>query len=310
LTYQIGTRGANTVLRLKDGETQILAGLISDEERASGNKIPGLGALPLLGRLFGSKKDDDQRSEILLSITPRVIRSLLRPSLASAEFESGTENAIGVPAARLRRVDDPQEGKAVSGSPRSAPTGGVTAPLKATPPPPVTLSAPGGTPGSAPSAGFAAIPLASASNAPRLFWQGPAQVKTGQTFSVILRGASVSQWHQALLEIGYDAQSVQLIEVRAGSLFDPPDGNGSLLQQGDRGAGRLRVTLARPELPIESVNPQAVSTSVATADLLILNFKALKSVASVGLNLRQVDALPLRSGPVALPAEHLVKVLP
>lgn len=95
LTYQIGTRGANTVLRLKNGETQILAGLISDEDRATANKVPGAGELPIVGRLFGSKKEDSQRSEILLSITPRIVRSLLRPSPRAAAFESGTESNIG-----------------------------------------------------------------------------------------------------------------------------------------------------------------------------------------------------------------------
>lgn len=95
LSYQIGTRGANTVLRLKNGETQILAGLISDEDRSTANKVPGLGELPVLGRLFGSQKDDGQRSEILLSITPRVVRSLQRPDLFSSEFDSGTDSNIG-----------------------------------------------------------------------------------------------------------------------------------------------------------------------------------------------------------------------
>src|SRR6185369_12567601 len=42
LTYQVGTRNANTVLRLRDGETQVLAGLISDEDRKSINQVPGL----------------------------------------------------------------------------------------------------------------------------------------------------------------------------------------------------------------------------------------------------------------------------
>jgi general secretion pathway protein D len=101
LSYQIGTRNATTVLRLKDGETQILAGLISDEERTTANKVPGLGDIPIAGRLFGSQKDDTQRSEILLSITPRVVRSIRRPDLLEAEFDSGTEGDIGGAGLRL-----------------------------------------------------------------------------------------------------------------------------------------------------------------------------------------------------------------
>ncbi len=94
LAYQIGTRNASTVLRLKDGENQVLAGLISDEERSSGNKIPGLGDLPLVGRLFGSKRDDGQKTELVLSITPRLVRNIRRPALSQTEFSIGAESAL------------------------------------------------------------------------------------------------------------------------------------------------------------------------------------------------------------------------
>ena len=93
--YQIGTRSAATVLRLKDGETQVLAGLINDEDRTTANKIPGIGDLPMMSRLFGSQKDDSTRSEIVLSITPRILRSIQRPELPAAEFYSGTESDVG-----------------------------------------------------------------------------------------------------------------------------------------------------------------------------------------------------------------------
>jgi general secretion pathway protein D len=101
LAYQVGTRGASTILRLKDGETQVLAGLISDEDRTLANRIPGLGDLPIVGRLFGSQKDDGQRSEILLSITPRILRSIRPQDLSVAEFESGTDSSAGAPSLRL-----------------------------------------------------------------------------------------------------------------------------------------------------------------------------------------------------------------
>ena len=97
--YQIGTRSASTVLRLRDGETQVLAGLINDEDRKVGSKVPGVGDLPVLNRLFGTQKDDVSRSEIVLSITPRLLRSVRRPDLREAEFLSGTEASIGVRAA-------------------------------------------------------------------------------------------------------------------------------------------------------------------------------------------------------------------
>jgi general secretion pathway protein D len=102
LSYQLGTRNASTSLRLKDGETQVLAGLISDEERKTANQIPGLGDLPVIGRLFGSHSDTATKTEIVLLITPRIVRNIARPEIRLEEFASGTEGAIGAPPLALQ----------------------------------------------------------------------------------------------------------------------------------------------------------------------------------------------------------------
>lgn len=91
VAYRIGTRSATTLLQLKDGENQVLAGLISNEDRSSGSKVPGIGDLPIVGRLFGSTRDSNDRTEIVLSITPRLVRTVQRPPAAASEFGAGTE---------------------------------------------------------------------------------------------------------------------------------------------------------------------------------------------------------------------------
>jgi len=100
LTYQIGTRNAATVLRLRDGETQILAGLISDEDRRSASRVPGLGDLPVIGRLFSQTRENITKTEIVLLITPRVVRTLARPEVRAIEFAAGTEASGGASAFR------------------------------------------------------------------------------------------------------------------------------------------------------------------------------------------------------------------
>ncbi|MFD2366049.1 secretin N-terminal domain-containing protein [Pseudoduganella sp. GCM10020061] len=100
--YQIGTRQAQTFLQLKDGENQVLAGLINNEERSGGSKVPGVGDLPLVGRLFGVTLDDNQRTEIVLSITPHLVRTVQRPAAGASEFSAGTETSF-------RRRPDPSE---------------------------------------------------------------------------------------------------------------------------------------------------------------------------------------------------------
>ena len=127
LAYQVGTRNAATTLRLHDGETQVLAGLISDEDRRSANQVPGLSRLPLLGRLFRSNNDTTNRTEIVLLITPRVVRNIERPAARVEEFNSGTELEVG------------RAGAAASPAPLLVPAPASEAPAA---PPPPSLPAP------------------------------------------------------------------------------------------------------------------------------------------------------------------------
>lgn len=90
--YDIGTRNTNTVLTIRDGETQVLAGLIRDDEREASSRLPGLGDIPILGRLFANERKEQDKTEIILAITPQVINNLSRPSAALTEYAAGTES--------------------------------------------------------------------------------------------------------------------------------------------------------------------------------------------------------------------------
>ncbi|HUQ24772.1 MAG TPA: secretin N-terminal domain-containing protein [Burkholderiales bacterium] len=95
VAYTVGTRNTATTLRLRDGETQILAGLISDEDRRSASQVPGLSRMPVLGRLFKSTDDNITKTEIVLLMTPRVVRNIERPSARIEHFVSGTDAEVG-----------------------------------------------------------------------------------------------------------------------------------------------------------------------------------------------------------------------
>jgi general secretion pathway protein D len=90
--YSIGSRKAETYMLLRDGETAILGGLIRDEERNTRVRIPGLGDIPLLGALFTSYDDSAGRTDVLLTITPHVVRGWEVQQKSDQEFFSGTEN--------------------------------------------------------------------------------------------------------------------------------------------------------------------------------------------------------------------------
>lgn len=103
------SRTVNSTIRLRDGETNMLAGLILDDERHGLTGIPGLASIPFFGRVFARNKDEARQTDIVMTLTPHVIRrnDLLERDLRS--FLVGGEAspflfevpAPGAPAAPL-----------------------------------------------------------------------------------------------------------------------------------------------------------------------------------------------------------------
>lgn len=91
--YSIGSRNAETTMLLRDGETAVLGGLIQDSERNTHLRLPGVGDIPAVGALFTSHNDTTDRTDVLLTLTPRVVRAWDLPPLAERQFYSGTENS-------------------------------------------------------------------------------------------------------------------------------------------------------------------------------------------------------------------------
>lgn len=110
VAYQIGTRNAQTSIRLKDGETQVLAGLISDQDRSTASKVPGLGQIPGVGRLFSSNNGSGSKSEIVLSITPHIIRAQAAPEARFGDVWSGTDAIVKERQLRLDPIGAARSG--------------------------------------------------------------------------------------------------------------------------------------------------------------------------------------------------------
>lgn len=72
----LGKREMESVIRLKEGETSIIGGFIKDEIRDSLSGMPGLSKLPLVGRLFGNTTGSVIQTDLLFSVTPRIVRSV------------------------------------------------------------------------------------------------------------------------------------------------------------------------------------------------------------------------------------------
>ena len=109
-----GNREITTTIRLKDGETNMLAGLIRDEERTVMSGIPGLSDVPILGRLFANNHRETLQTDIILTLTPHIVRVLDLTEADLRPFRMGREGGtsslaeiIGVGAPPKDEPSDP-----------------------------------------------------------------------------------------------------------------------------------------------------------------------------------------------------------
>jgi len=139
-----GNRSINTVIRLRDGETNMLAGLIRDEERRVASGIPGLVDIPVIGRLFAFNRTETQATDIILTLTPHIVRVLDLTDADVRAFKVGrdTGSAVVVDVPGVSPVRPPADAAPAGAAPAPAgpvlrpqpPTPGTASPVK--PPPP------------------------------------------------------------------------------------------------------------------------------------------------------------------------------
>jgi general secretion pathway protein D len=145
----IGTRTITSVIRLKSGETSLLAGLIRRDKTTGVVKTPILGDIPLLGRLFRMESVNDKATDLVLTLTPQIIRF---PDIEEEDLAPvwvGTESRISYSGARPRvqsgraprgPFDEDEQGRRGAGESRETPYGmpatrRPTAPRRVAPPP-------------------------------------------------------------------------------------------------------------------------------------------------------------------------------
>ena len=115
-----GNREISTTIRLKDGETNMLAGLIRDEERTTLSGIPGLSDLPFVGKLFASNHKETLESDIVLTLTPHIVRVLDLSEADLRPFRLGRDPG-GPPTVDLPAITLPPRDKDID-APATDPT--------------------------------------------------------------------------------------------------------------------------------------------------------------------------------------------
>jgi len=139
--FRFGTRTAETILNMRNEETVVLGGLLQDEDRKTRQTVPVIGDIPIIGRLFDSITQDSITTEVVLTITPHIVRNIAAPNLEAQAFWSGTEATYATTPLFSTEFQDGSQ-KPV-GRPMSAPAPGGTSIL---PTAPVTPPVPAGSP--------------------------------------------------------------------------------------------------------------------------------------------------------------------
>jgi general secretion pathway protein D len=294
VAYEIGTRNANTMLRLKDGETQILAGLIQESDTRTANLIPGLGDIPILSHLFGNHHTDHEKDEVVLSITPRIIRMQSRPASDSTEFWYGTETRTrSVPYSSTSSSEGPASPPATNLMPSPAGAAPLTVPpapaAGVTPSPDTTAAAvsnptalaaaaalkaaeaahglaitapPATVPANTPPAQAAAGGSAGGSGAPSaLTLDGPADAKVGDEFQVTVRLATDQTITHLRSQLRFDASALQLVSATPGDMVPAAAGNPKV---DVRGSGAQLEINTTSDSPVQG-----------QGSLMVLQFKAI-----------------------------------
>ncbi|HEY5761727.1 MAG TPA: secretin N-terminal domain-containing protein [Rhodocyclaceae bacterium] len=217
VAYEVGTRNVNTVLRLRDGETQALMGLIRDDDVQTRSGIPFLGELPILDIIFGNSKTDLRSRELVLLITPHIIRGNTPPDATLAEFWSGTE-------ARMRAEGPFSSDKPVAASP------GVkvdTVPVLGNAPA-ETLRAPEGSDKPASMV---------------LSWSTPEGVQAEKEFAVSLNALGVGNLKAVTVSMRYRPNEVELVGIEDGGFFKRGGGESRFTPRSEPGLGMIVTAL-------------------------------------------------------------------
>ncbi|NOU01066.1 MAG: type II and III secretion system protein [Gallionella sp.] len=235
--FRVGTRNTSTVLRLRDGETQVLGGLIQDEDKSTVDKVPALGQMPLLGHLFSSDHGDKTKTEIVLSITPHIVGNSKLADAREMEYWSGTEAEL-----RSSPLDLKPFGAVALGSSNGTTS---TAPL------PRTLVP---APALVPRTPLVAVPrpmpidtadstVSASSNTPSLSWQGPSQAKVGDKIMVSLNTQTTLGLKAFNVRVGFDPAVLQALDVIEGDALRRNNTPSNMTKNIDQASGEVVVDL-------------------------------------------------------------------
>jgi general secretion pathway protein D len=212
-------------IRLKDGESSLIGGILDDSQTRSLSGIPGLAQIPILKYLFGQTATDHSSDETVFAITPHVIRGTDVSEINQRAIDIGTANTI-----ELRHVSRPQAaGTATPGQVPSQPAN------------------PSIQPQPNQAAGQPPAPNAAANGTPSFLFDPPTiQAVKGNTFAVNLVISGAQNVHSVPVQLNYNPKMLQLVNVSNGGFLSQDGQAVALVHREDETIGQSQITATRP----------------------------------------------------------------
>ncbi|HSY92723.1 MAG TPA: cohesin domain-containing protein [Candidatus Binatus sp.] len=215
-------------IRLRDGESSLIGGILDDSQTRSLSGIPGLAQIPILKYLFGQTTTDHSEDETVFAITPHVIRGTEVSEINQRAIDIGTANTI-----QMRYVNHPQAAPAAT-----QPPAGQT---------PAGQAPAGQAPASQPPTGQAPPPNSAANPTPSFLFDPPTiQAAKGNTFVVNLLLSGAQNVHSVPVQLNYDPKMLQLVNISNGGFLSQDGQIVTLAHREDEMVGQSQITASRP----------------------------------------------------------------
>ncbi|HXJ89107.1 MAG TPA: cohesin domain-containing protein [Candidatus Binatia bacterium] len=228
----IGQRKIEHEIRLKDGEANLMGGIMEDQQTKQLSGIPGLAQIPILKYLFGQTTQDHSENQIVFAIVPHIIRASDVNEINQRAIDIGTATTIELhraPKPAVIPTSAPQSGP--NGTPSIAPSDQSTNQSAARPTPSSQPSAQGPNSGGTPSF---------------LFDPPTIQTQKGSTFAVNLLISGAQNVYSVPVQLNYNPNLLQLVNVSNGSFLSQDGQVVTLVHREDESLGQSQITVSRP----------------------------------------------------------------
>jgi general secretion pathway protein D len=226
----IGQRKIEHEIRLKDGEVNLMGGILENQQTKSLSGIPGLAQIPILKYLFGQTNTEHSENEIVFAIIPHVIRGTDINEINQRAIDIGTSTTIELRHANRAAAAPP------ASTPPAQPAGGQAPnPAPANP-----------APANQPPANPASPAPSAAGGASFMFDPATITATKGGTFVVNLLLSGAQNVYSVPVQLNYDPARMQLVNVSNGGFLSQDGQAVALVHREDETSGTLQITATRP----------------------------------------------------------------